>query len=101
MAGGRPMEDNVMAQRQVIVGSRIGLHARPAALFVKAAAAQPVKITIRKGDGPPVDARSILRVLALGAKNGDTVVLEAEGDRAAEALELVASVVAEDHDDPA
>ena len=40
-----------MAQREVIVGSRIGLHARPAALFVKAATEQPVKITIRKGDG--------------------------------------------------
>ncbi|MGH2382314.1 MAG: HPr family phosphocarrier protein [Candidatus Limnocylindria bacterium] len=90
-----------MAQREVIVGSRVGLHARPAALFVKAVAEQPVKITIRKGDGAPVDARSILRVLALGAKNGDSVVLEADGDGAAEALEAVASVVAEDHDDPA
>jgi phosphocarrier protein HPr len=90
-----------MAQRTVIVGSRVGLHARPAALFVKAVAAQAVKITIRKGDGDPVDARSILRVLALGAKNGDTVVLEADGDGADEALEAVAIVVAEDHDDPA
>jgi phosphocarrier protein len=90
-----------MAERSVIVGSRIGLHARPAALFVRAASEQAVRITVRKGDGPPVDARSILRVLALGAKNGDTVVLEAEGDGAAEALEIVATVVAEDHDDPA
>ncbi len=94
------MEDYVVAQREVIVGSRIGLHARPAALFVKSASAQPVKITIRKGDGPSVDARSILRVLALGARNGDTVILEADGDGAAEALEAVATVVAEDHDDP-
>ena len=90
-----------MAKREVIVGSRVGLHARPAALFVKAVAEQPVKITIRKGDGAPVDARSILRVLALGARNGDTVVLEAEGEGADEALEAVAIVVAEDHDDPA
>jgi phosphocarrier protein HPr len=90
-----------MAQREVVVGSRIGLHARPAALFVKAVTEQPVKITISKGDGAPVDARSILRVLALGAKNGDTVVLEADGDGAAEALEAVARVVIEDHDDPA
>jgi phosphocarrier protein HPr len=90
-----------MAHREVVVGSRIGLHARPAALFVKAATQQPVPITIRKGDGPPVDARSILRVLALGAKNGDTVILEAEGDGADAALEAVATVVAEDHDDPA
>jgi phosphocarrier protein len=90
-----------MAQREVVVGSRIGLHARPAALFVKAATAQPVRITIRKGDGPPVDARSMLRVLTLGAKNGDTVTLEADGDGAEAALEAVAQVVAEDHDDPA
>jgi phosphocarrier protein len=90
-----------MAQREVIVGSRIGLHARPAALFVKAATEQAVRITIRKGEGAPVDARSILRVLALGAKNGETVILEADGDGAAEALEAVATVVAEDHDDPA
>ena len=89
-----------MAQRSVVVGSRVGLHARPAALFVKTAKAQAVSITIRKGDGPPVDARSILRVLAIGARNGDTVVLEAEGDGAEEALDAVATVVAEDHDDP-
>ncbi len=90
-----------MAQREVVVGSRIGLHARPAALFVKAATEQPVRITIRKSDGPPVDARSILRVLALGARNGDTVGLEAEGEGADEALDAVATVVVEDHDDPA
>lgn len=90
-----------MAQRAVVVGSRIGLHARPASMFVKSAAAQPVPITIRLGDGPPVDARSILRVLALGARNGDTVVLEAEGDGADVALDAVAAVVAQDHDDPA
>jgi phosphocarrier protein len=90
-----------MALREVIVGSRVGLHARPAALFVKAVAEQPVKITIRKGDGAPVDARSILRVLALGARNGDTVILEADGEGAEDALETVAQVVAEDHDDPA
>ena len=90
-----------MTQRAVIVGSRIGLHARPAALFVKAATAQSVPITIRKGDGPAVDARSILRVLALGARNGDLVVLEAEGTEAEAALEAVATVVMEDHDDPA
>ena len=90
-----------MAQREVIVGSRVGLHARPAALFVKAVSEQAVKITIRKGDGAAVDARSILRVLALDAKNGDAVILEADGDGAAEALETVAKVVAEDHDDPA
>lgn len=90
-----------MAQREVIVGSKVGLHARPAAVFVKTVNAQPVRITIRKGDGDPVDARSILRVLALGANHGDSVILEADGDGASEALEAVAAVVAADHDEPA
>ena len=54
-----------MPERRVNVGSKVGLHARPAAMFVQAAAKQPVKVTIAKAGGDPVDARSILSVLAL------------------------------------
>ena len=61
-----------MPERRVVVGSKVGLHARPAAMFVQAAAKQPVKVTIAKAGGDPVDARSILSVLALGAKTGPT-----------------------------
>jgi phosphocarrier protein len=67
-----------MSQRRVIVASPMGLHARPAALFVQAAAAQPVPVTIRLGDGTPVDARSLLSVMGLGARCGDEVTLHAE-----------------------
>jgi phosphotransferase system HPr (HPr) family protein len=71
-----------MASRTIAVGSTSGLHARPAALFVAAAAAQPIAVTIRTADKPPVPARSMLSVLALGAKWGTEVTLEAEGDGA-------------------
>ena len=54
-----------MAERRVVIGSKVGLHARPAALFVQAAAKQPVKVSIAKDGKSPVDARSILAVLAL------------------------------------
>jgi phosphocarrier protein HPr len=71
----------MMAERRVVVGSKVGLHARPAAMFVQAAAKQPVKITIAKAaGGDPVDARSILSVLALDIRGGAEVVLAAEGD---------------------
>jgi len=40
-----------MPERRVKVGSKVGLHARPAAVLAKAAAAQSVAITIRKADG--------------------------------------------------
>src|SRR6266508_3292014 len=62
-----------MPERRVVVGSKVGLHARPAALFVQAAAKQPVKVTIAKGNRPPVDARSILAVLSLDARGGEEV----------------------------
>ncbi|NMM18083.1 MAG: HPr family phosphocarrier protein [Cellulomonas sp.] len=67
-----------MPERRVVVAIEEGLHARPAALFVKLAAAQPVAVTIRKPDGSPVPTRSILSVMTLGARRGDEVVLETD-----------------------
>jgi len=88
-----------MPQRTVVVGTRSGLHARPAALFVQAAARQPVKVTLARGDQTPVDARSLLSVLGLGVRHGDTVVLAAEeGDGAEAALEELAGILAGDLD---
>lgn len=87
-----------MACRDVVVGSRIGLHGRPAAAVVKTAAAQPVPITIGMGERPPVDASSIIAVLALGAHGGDTVTIRAEGDGAEAALDALAAVLAKDLD---
>jgi phosphocarrier protein HPr len=87
-----------VAHRNVVVASRIGLHARPAALFSKAAAAAGVPVTIRKGDGAPVPAGSILSVLTLGVSCGDEVVLEAEGDGAERALDELAALLARDLD---
>jgi phosphocarrier protein HPr len=87
-----------MPERRVVIGSKVGLHARPAAMFVQAAAKQPVKVTIAKSGGDPVDARSILSVLALDARGGEEVVLAAEGDGADEALDELAALVARDLD---
>jgi len=87
-----------MASVTVTVGSKVGLHARPASLFVQAAARQPVAVSIAKVGGEPVDARSILSVLGLDAHGGDVVVLTAEGEGAGQALAELAGVVATDHD---
>lgn len=87
-----------MPQRTVAVGSRSGLHARPASLFVQAAARQPVAVTVARDGRPPVDARSLLSVLALGARHGDPVVLTAEGEGAEAAIEELAALIARDLD---
>jgi phosphocarrier protein HPr len=87
-----------MPTRTVTVGSSSGLHARPAKIFVEAAAKAPVKVTIRSGDRKPVPAKSMLSVLALGAKQGTEVILEAEGDGADEALDSLAELLSKDLD---
>ena len=90
-----------MPERRATVGSKVGLHARPASLFVQAVNRQSVPVTIAKPGGEPVNARSILSVLALDARGGDEVVLAAEGEGAASALDELARLLAIDHDDPA
>jgi len=87
-----------MPSRDVVVGSRIGLHGRPAATVVRIAAAQPVTVRIGVAGKTPVDASSIIAVLSLGARGGDTVTVEAEGDGAEAALEAMAEVLAQDLD---
>jgi phosphocarrier protein len=88
-----------MPARSVVIGSVSGLHARPAALFVAAAAAQPVPVTIRTGDKKAVPAGSMLSVLSLGAKFGTEVILEAEGDAAEAALDELAALLARNLDE--
>lgn len=87
-----------MATRTVTVGSKVGLHARPAALFVQAAAQAGVPVFIGKPGEVPADARSILSVLALDARGGDEIVLTAEGAGADAALDTLAALVEQDHD---
>jgi phosphocarrier protein len=87
-----------MSERRVRVGSSVGLHARPAALFTQAAAKAGLPVTIAKADGAPVDARSILLVLTLGVGHGDEVVLSAEGEGADAALDSLAALLEQDLD---
>jgi phosphocarrier protein len=90
-----------MAVREVTIGSRVGLHARPAALFVQAATAAGVPVKISKGDKGPVDARSMLGVLGLGARNGDSVTLEVDGETADAVLDSLVALLEQDLDEPA
>lgn len=90
-----------MPERTVTVASTSGLHARPAAMFVKAAAAQPVPVKLRIGDGPAADARSILAVLALRVEHGTAVTLSTDtedGPAAHEALNTLADLLSRDLD---
>ena len=84
---------------EVIVGSKSGLHARPAAMVVALAGALDPPVTLRKPDGMAVNARSIVKVLSQNFCYGDLVVVEATGDGAEASVREMVELVARELDD--
>lgn len=84
-----------MPSTTVIVGSAVGLHARPAALIAEAAEALDVDVTLAVEGEEPVDAASALMIMTLGAENGTAVTVESD-DQAA--VDQIAAMVARDLD---
>ena len=87
-----------MPTRTVTIASSVGLHARPAALFVEAATNSGLDVEIARPGEDAVDATSILGVMALGARYGEEVVLSAEGDGADAALDSLVELLSRDLD---
>ncbi len=81
-----------MPEKQLIIKNKVGLHARPASLFVQKAKKFKCSLRVSYG-GREVDAKSILSVLTLGVNEGARVTLRAEGEDAAEALEEMSILV--------
>ena len=71
--------------------NRLGLHARPAALVVKATTSFNSEIFLVR-DGTRINAKSIMGVMMLAAEFGSTLIIEAEGADAQAAVEAVAAV---------
>lgn len=81
-----------MIERTVTIGSKQGLHARPAAVFVQSAKGFQSQIKLSKND-KIVNGKSILSILALGAEQGDQVILQADGNDAKPAVSKLASLL--------
>lgn len=84
---------NGKASRNVPVVNSQGLHARPAALIVKLTSQYQSKIEIIK-DSLRIDGKSILDILTLGAPQGTTLLIEADGPDADAALEALSALFA-------
>ena len=83
-----------MVTKQVEFINKTGLHARPASDFVMLAKKYESKITICKEGGEPVNAKSVVRLLAEGIGQVTKAELAAEGPDEAEAIEALADLVA-------
>ena len=86
-----------MASKTVVVGSAVGLHARPAAIIAEAAEAydDEILLSLVGGDDEGVDAASSLMIMTLGAEKGAEVIVESDNE---EAVEKIAALIEQDLD---
>jgi len=68
-----------MVKGSVTVGAEVGLHARPAADFVRAATLSNHHVSVVNKLGKRASGLSILGILSLGAKKGEELVIEVAG----------------------
>lgn len=76
----------------------VGLHARPAAVLARSLSGLDAQVSVLFG-GQEVDAHSVLALMSLGARQGDTIEVKARGAQAAEALERTKTLVENNFDE--
>lgn len=85
----------MICRGSAVVSAPEGLHARPAADFVRAVSLSGHSVTVTNPAGRSVDGASILAVLSLGVRQGQTVVLEVRGEDSQRVLERLIAVVSQ------
>jgi len=75
----------MIVEKKIAIKNKLGLHARPAALFVQIANKFDCEIIVRKGK-EEVNGKSIMGIMMLAAGKGSTIYIKAEGEDAEEAI---------------
>ena len=88
---------SAVIQDQVVIAHAVGLHARPSVALTKLAKGFDTVIEIAaSADGPWVDAKSIVKVMALKARQHSTLHIRAHGEGADEAVAAIKQLVLDD-----
>lgn len=81
-----------MAKKDFTIQNKLGIHARPAAQFVKTANRFQADIFVEK-DGEEVDGKSIMGLMMLAAGHGSVITISSEGEDADAALEAIGELI--------
>lgn len=91
---------NDSATGSVVITHGVGLHARPSVKLTKLAKGFSATLEIAANpDGPWIDAKSIVKVMAMRAGQGSTLLVRASGSDAQDAVEAVLGLVRRDFDE--
>lgn len=88
----RPADPPLRAEREIVIENRNGLHARPAAMFVKISSRYKSEVWVEK-DGERVNGKSIMGLMMLAAGKGSRLRVIAEGPDADKVLAELAALV--------
>jgi phosphotransferase system HPr (HPr) family protein len=81
-----------MAKKEFTILNKLGIHARPAAQFVKTANRFQAEVFVEK-DGEEVDGKSIMGLMMLAAGYGSVITVSSEGSDADAALEAIGDLI--------
>lgn len=84
-----------MVEKEVVVNSDAGIHARPAMMIVREAMKYPCDITLIK-DNVEADGKSIMSVLGLAIISGSKLVIRADGEGALELVDYIIKLIEND-----
>jgi len=93
MRGARKRTDTKVASGKFVVCNRLGLHARAATKLVNLASQFPCDVFV-SNDGQRANAKSVMGVLLLCGAQGTRLLVEAEGERAAQAVDEIGKLIA-------
>lgn len=80
-----------MVEKEIVVKNKLGLHARPSALFVRQASKFKSDITLIK-DGVEVNGKSIMGLMMLAAEMGSKIIIRADGEDEEKALDALVTL---------
>jgi phosphocarrier protein HPr len=92
MSSARKPGGKQTAQRELVVINKLGIHARPAALFVKAANHFTSNVLVDK-DGEQINGKSIMGLMMLAAGPGSKITVTCEGEDCLQALDEIEALV--------
>jgi len=87
---------NVGAQKiekEIIIVNRLGLHARPAAMFVRIASRYRCEVWVEKEEGDQVNGKSIMGLMMLAAGQGSKLNVRCEGPDADRAIQEIEELI--------
>ena len=79
-------------ERAFVIGNKLGLHARPAAVFVQTANRFEASVEVEKED-LKIDGKSIMGIMTLAAEMGSSIIVRTTGEDAVAAMEALAKLI--------